>query len=287
MLRLATSLLSLQNGKYVYQNQPFTGIGYNLIDEVVESIALYREGHRAENYTNEYLPITTEKLRIDSEALEPENEDDYEPLMCYEGQRFSGIAYDFQNNICTGELIYRKGQLESSVTYYISGALEFAEIIDEKILQRYQWYSNAAIKRFEIYDKNVFEITLAFEDSGQINCLSINGNYFDRVQQIADQLKLKLFLDQSFVSNLKSADALFLQGSEIKDELFNQLIERHVLDETSLLRISKTLLTDESFKKLGLLQNLKELQIDSSAISEAAVTYLKKMNSRLEIEFNS
>ena len=122
MIRLTTALLSYENGKYFYQNQLFSGIGYHVVDATVEAIGIYEQGSCVADYANEYLPQPIQQFQIDSDYLEPENEDDYEPLMCYEGQRYSGMAYDFHNGFCTGELLYINGQLSSSVNYYTSGA---------------------------------------------------------------------------------------------------------------------------------------------------------------------
>lgn len=287
MLRVNADILAVENGKYFYQGELFTGIAFVVSEGVVKNAKEYKTGELMGNYSNEYLPNEDNQLKIDSDYLEPENEDDYEPFRCYKGERFSGIAYDFEvEGLCTGEWLYIDGWSDSDVTYYKSGVLEAVELIDDDFSQVYYWYEHGQIKKYEIFERDFFDITLAFEETGELTTLGINGDYFERIKNLSNEMKFCLFEEKDFISGLKGTRYLSVSGSSVDDEVFGSLLTNGGLGLTSKLSICRTSLTVVSLKKLLPYTNINQLFVESESICFEDMKSFKSQRPGCYVEFN-
>jgi len=285
MLRVNIDSISNENGRYYYRGGLFTGVAFFLNDCKVERSVEIKGGALHGEYFNEYLFGLDGLLKVDSDCLEPEDEGEEEPL-CYGEERFSGIAYDFDDGFCTGELCYTRGWLGSQVGYYKSGILGSIELIDEDFSQKIYWYENGQIKRYEIFERNSFDISLGFEENGEITVLSIDGDYFDRVGALRNKIKFYYFDDKKFSAELTGADYLYVSGSAVDDELFDGLLANNGLSNTSKLRICRTPLTATSLEKLIPIKNIAELFVESEALALEDLQNFKSQRPDCFVEFN-
>lgn len=285
MLRINLASTSKRNGVYYYRNEPFSGVAFTLNGCDIENVTNIKNGALQGEYSNEYLTCLGELPRVDSNCLEPEDENEEEPL-CYKGKRFSGIAYDFDGDFCTGELYYVRGWVDSQIEYYKSGVISVIELIDEGFSQKYHWYKNGQIKKYEIYEQGYFEINLTFKEHGDIAAISIDGNHFNRFQMIRDKVKFQSFFNRNFAVNLSGSDYLYVSGSAVNNEVFDDLLSNDGLRKTTKLRICRTPLTAAILDKLVPVKNISELYIESEIISLEAMLRFKLQRPDSFVEFN-
>ncbi len=252
--------------------------------EMVNAINI-SEGVEIGKYFPSYLPVSESKI-IDIELLEPENEDDYEPFLCLNGERFSGIALEFDGAFCTGEVLYVRGWSDSQVAYYETGCLESIELVEDGFSQIYQWYENDQLKKYEVTSRNSFSFDLAFNENGYLSVLGMEGDYFNQVKMISDKLVIPAFKDDSFLRNLKSAEFLSLSGHSVTDKLFRRLIYSGVLELMESISLFQTAVTKESLFLLQEDSNLKNLLINSNIINLDDLKLFKLNNPDCYVEFN-
>lgn len=285
MLRLKKNALTEEEGKFFYKGDLFSGVAFTMSDGDMVNAINISEGVEIGKYFPSYLPVSESKI-IDIELLEPENEDDYEPFLCLNGERFSGIALEFDGAFCTGEVLYVRGWSDSQVAYYETGCLESIELVEDGFSQIYQWYENDQLKKYEVTSRNSFSFDLAFNENGYLSVLGMEGDYFNQVKMISDKLVIPAFKDDSFLRNLKSAEFLSLSGHSVTDKLFRRLIYSGVLELMESISLFQTAVTKEILFLLQEDSNLKNLLINSNIINLDDLRLFKLNNPDCYVEFN-
>lgn len=285
MLKVNRDALSVDSGKFYYEGKLFTGVGFEVTDCTVNRAVKYKDGDAENTYINEHLSTTKHRPAIIFDCLEPEDEMEEEPL-CYKGTRFSGLAYDFDGDLCVGELLFESGWQGSAMTYYKSGFFDSIEIINDDCAQKYYWYELGQIKRLDLYERNSFDVNLNFNEDGLISTISIDGRYFDRIKEVREELMFCLYDHTGFTKNLSASDYLYLSGSSIDSELFSNLLKSDGLKNTTTLRIFSTPLTIENLEKLIPINNIIELDVESEVITLEEMQKLKSKKPNCLIGFN-
>jgi len=287
MLRVREDMLTIENDKYYYLGKIFTGIAFTILDGVIKDKKKYKAGECIGDYVNEYLPGEVDALRIDWDYLEPENEDDYEPLLRYQGKLFDGIAYDFEDEgVCTGENLYIDGWSESGIGYYKSGMLESVDLIEDNFSQCYEWYGNSQVKSVSLFERDYFDIKLEFSEKGHASSIWIEGDYFSRLPQIIDKLQFELVQDKHLFSEITCANRLFMTGEFVTDEIFSYLFENDGFKLTDELIIHRTSLTSDSLNKLVSYRSLKKLSVVSNIINLDDLKAFKSQRSDCYVEID-
>jgi hypothetical protein len=245
----------------------------------------YQAGLAVGEYVNEYFQNINKQTKVNSDCLEFEDEGYDEPVY-YNGKRFSGIAYDFDNDFCTGELLYENGWRGSEVNYYLSGKLESVELISKEFSQKYRWYENAQISQFEIFARDLFEIRLAFNQQGEVTLVSIDGQYFENIASLTDKVKYPFFDKKDFISNLIGSDCLNIFGTAVDEELFNRLITNKEFRNTSKLRIYGTPLTAKSINRLTPVIHINQILVQSDVLNIEDMKKFKFQRPDCYVEFN-
>jgi|SRR5690554_3243065 len=285
MLRVNSDSISNINGKSYYKGELFSGVSFSIFDCKVVDAKKYKDGVVLEGYVNEYFRGLEEGERVVSDCLEPEDEDYDEPVT-YEKNRFTGIAYDFDGDFCSGELHYKNGWLESELTYYFSGAIEVLELTGQNFSQKYSWYEDGKINRYEIFQKGILGIRLEFDQLGRVIVLSIEGQYFEELCNIVSLIKHPIFDEKKSFDKISGGDRLNIYGSSVDDEVFSRLFDNGGLDNTAELRISGTALSEESIEKISHLPKINSLVVESKDIKERKMKDLKLKRSGCYVEFN-
>ncbi len=282
MVKVNSDALSVKVGKSYYEGRVFTGVAVELSGCIVNRAVRYIDGSVDGPYINEYLPAIEHHLIVDFDCLYPEGD---EPL-CYNEERFSGLAYEFDGDVCVGELIYENGWQDSNVTYYKSGRLYSIELIDNDFSQKYYWYESGQIKCFDLFERNIFYVDLNFNEDGLISTLIINGEYFDRIGDIREDMKFSIYDHKTFPDELKGGDYLYLSGSSVDEDVFDSLLANDGLNHTAKLRICRTPLTIESLMKLAPIKNFVELYVESEMITLKDMQSFKLQRPDCFVEFN-
>ncbi len=286
MLRLKKSALTEEEGKFFYKGDLFSGVAFTMSEgELVNAIEV-SEGMETGKYFPKYFSKSDYRI-IDIELLDPEDEDDYEPFLCLNGDRFSGIALEFDGVFCTGELLYVRGWSDSQVTYYKTGCIESIDLVEDGFSQIYQCYKNDQLKKYEITVRNSFSFNLAFTEDGGLSVLGMEGDYFNQVKLISDKLAIPDFKNESFIDDLKAAQFLSLSGNSVTDKLFKKLISSGVLEQTANISLFQTAVTKESLYLLQKDSRLNRLLVNSNIINLDDLKLFKHDKPDCYVEFNS
>jgi hypothetical protein len=130
------------------------------------------------------------------------------------------------------------------------------------------------------------DVSVAFNELGEITVLSIDGDYFDRFKLFEDNLKHKIFGDKSFTVDMFGAGYLYISGSSVDEEVFDNLLANDRLVGTSKLRICRTPLTVASLEKLVSIKNIVELYIESETLSFSDLQGFKLQRPDCFVEYN-
>lgn len=286
MLRVNIDALINEGGVFFYKNELFTGIAFTVEDGDILDASEYSKGIRAGKYVNPYFPSADSLQSIDLDFLEGENEEDYQPRECYKGKLFSGIALEFEGDFCTSESLYIRGWCDSDVTYFKSGELETLTLIEDGFSQIYHWYENGKIKKFKIHLRDTLAINLVFDEEERITTFSLEGDYFSKIKAIEDKIKFPMFNDESFITDLKSAENFLAIGSSVNDQLFEKMYlggGLKAMKKLSALRIS---ITSKTLRWLVSCPNIKALDIEADGISYDNLQEFKSNRPDCTIRFN-
>lgn len=285
MLRLKKIALTEEYGKFFYQGNLFTGVAFTTNEGgMVDAIEILA-GIEAGKYFPKYFPVSDCRV-IDMEFLEPEDETDYEPFLCFNGERFTGVAFEFDGVFCTGELLYERGWSDSQVTYYEAGRLESIELIENDFSQIYQWYENEQVKRYEVAARSSFSFNLAFNEDGYLSALGMEGDCFNQARLMSDKLVVPFLKEESFIDDLKAAEFLSLSGHSVTDELFKRLISFGGLEQTESISLLQTAVTKEGLCLLRKENRLNKLLINSDIMNLDDVKLFKSDRPDCYIDFN-
>lgn len=284
MLRINGIALSEVEGVFFYKGVPFSGIAFSLNDGVLLGAFEYKGGIKKEGYSFKYFSDMPETMTVDMDSLEPESEDDYEAFQCLHGKRFSGVALEFDGDVCTGELLFIRGWCDSQITYFQSGVLESVELVEDGFSQIYQWYESGQIRKFEISVKNLFSISLAFGSAGELNVFGMEGDYFDQIKKVLSKVKIPLYTEQSSVDGLKIGSFVSLSGSSFNDELFKRMFLKGSFKQAQHV-VLHAALTEKSLSALQKLEYLIRLDIRSDSLGIEDAKRFKSEKPDCYVEF--
>ncbi|BCV65335.1 hypothetical protein TUM17387_06940 [Shewanella carassii] len=285
MLRLKKSELTEEKGTFFYKGDLFSGIAFTMIKGELVSAIEISEGVEVGNYSPKYFPESNCRI-IDIDLLEPEDEDDYESFLCLNGERFSGIALEFDGVFCTAELLYVRGWSDSQVVYYETGRLASIELVEDGFSQIYQVYKNERLKKCEVTVRNSFSFNLEFNEDGSLTVLGIEGDYFNQLELVLDKLAIPVYKNESFIENLKAAQFLSVSGNSVTDKLFEKLIASGGLEQVENISIFQTAVTKESLRLLQKYRNINKLFVNSNVINLDDVRLFKSNKPDCYVEFN-
>jgi hypothetical protein len=285
MLRLKKHALIEKEGKFFYEGNLFSGIAFDIANGMLVNAMQISDGIETRRYTPKYYPASDCQI-VDMEILKPESEDDYEPFLCLNGERFNGIALEFDGVFCTGELLYVRGWSDSQVTYFKTGQLESIELIEDGFSQIYQCYDGKQIKKYEISVRNLFSFNLEYNEDGNIRVLGLDGDWLNQMKVISTKLTIPHFKHEDFLDELKAGRFLSISGSSITDRLFKRLVASGVLEQVEVISIFYTALTTESLRLLQEGNRLNKLLVSSDLLSLDDVRLFKSARQECYVEFN-
>ena len=181
--------------------------------------------------------------------------------------------------------MYVRGWSNSQFTYYKTGRLESIELVEDGFSQIYQWYESGQLKKYKVASRNSFSFDLEFKEDGSLSVLGIEGDYFNQVKLMADQLAVPP-LNESFMDDLKSAEFLSLSGYSITDKFFRRLTFLGMLERTENISLFQTAVTKEGLSLLKESRKLNKLTINSTIINLDDVKLFKFDKPSCYVELN-
>lgn len=267
MLRILSSALQFKDNLCLYQDKPFSGIGYFINDHKIEKIIEYREGSEYGNYYNELLPVKSDLLKVMNEVLTPADPDDYEEVepYSYYDQPFTGISYEFFEDTCNAETMFDKGWIIYRTRWNHSGRLFFYECSESDIAQEVRWHDNGTPEGFFLQKKNEFSIEAKFADKSTLESLHIDGNYFKKINNHKN-IKFNIIKDLKSLENFSCSDYFMLSGVSITDDIYQHLVKKNDLSEIVQLCLYNTSLSNAVINKLFKIKNMKTVIINDKRL---------------------
>ena len=282
MLIIRDSALMVEGDKFLYQNENFEGVSLLIVNGLVTQKKLYKDGVFDGNYISPYISVDDLSSHIDSEKLD----DEYEDPCTQDGSLYSGVAYRFVGDVCVSELEYKQGWLSAEVNYRRNGDLESIDVGGDDLSQKCSWFEDGNIEEFESFERSSYRSWLKFTKKDVVTTIVIEGDYFNRIEQIKDRLTLDMFNKKYFAVNLIADEYLFLSGDGVNDDVFSDLLAQDGLKETLKLNISKTRLTSLIMEKLIPLKNIGQLIIESEYIDLDCLKSFKSQRPDCFVELN-
>jgi len=308
MLRIKSDSLILRASKYWYQDQPFDGIAYMVIDSTIHAMRMI-DGETAGEYASPYFGDVFSNVSIDITGF---NEDDIDEegevtngaglsyvrtrmgfKLSRDGTPFTGLAYVFFGEFCVREIGYKDGIAVSDAKWYHDGQL-LALLFENEADECYTWYPDgtreiAWISVVKTYPdrsaERLLHLALAFASSGEITSLAAVGDG-DALENLIATHPFFPVRKLSELGNLTAAKRCVFADDAWPFELFEDLVHRNAFRSTVELHLPSTFLNRmEGIELVGSLRALSKVSLSSKRGNELEVARkLKNRRPDLEIE---
>jgi len=267
-MRVKVSALEFNKDKCFLNGDLFTGVGFCVEEARVVPVVEYKSGTELDAYQSAWFCTSEKKECLDKDALE--SNDGLEPFL-YEGERFSGIAYDFDGDSCVGELLFENGLISEEVSFYESGAPAFYEGVNDGLEQCISWYPDGSVKQFNIVYIGDFRADINFDEQGRLKSAVLNEDFVVGIGKVKEQLKYNKIDCFGFFENIVVAPYLYLSGSAVNDEFVRYIEMGSGLDDTQKVALRNTSLSADGFTTLARSQSIEEIVVedDRSMVTEA------------------
>lgn len=287
MIRIEINALETKGGLYLLNGEIFSGIGYEVSEPYVVAAYQFEQGQRSAKLDSTLVP--GQKVSgIIADFVEPHEENyDGEPAS-FQGQPYSGLAYEFRDHHCVSEELYVDGAVKRSISWYLSGDTAAYEIWNDEVTQDIAWFANGQLKFVEYAQKDGFRMGLRFNEQGLITSIDLSGDYFDRLKALQEKLKLN-YLDRDYIQYQLSVDeSVFMTGDGIHDELLRSIFGSGGLSRARSIHLFYTSVSGEGIDLLSRLENLEHLIVESEKDRNVkdALIRLKQQKPNLKIELN-
>ncbi|BDM64475.1 hypothetical protein NFHSH190041_19270 [Shewanella sp. NFH-SH190041] len=256
-MRVKSEKINFIKDKAYLDNKLFNGISYSVSNGIIKKISQYKNGIEYESYNGIINIIPNSKL-VEMAYLKIEN--DLEPIY-YNGDRFSGIAFDFDNDYCVGETLIKDGLIKEEVSFFDNGKINSYDRADECLNQFNSWYFDGEVNEIKIVTPDSLYFSLKLNEHKKLNYLNISDSFFDKVKSISNFLKFNYVNDITFFANIKVAEYLSLSGKGINDMLFDYLSKSEGLKKLKKINIRGTSISDSIINAFDRAENLSEIII--------------------------
>ncbi|WP_417503126.1 hypothetical protein [Marinobacter sp.] len=268
--------------KVLYSGSVFSGVIAEVVDGVVNSTKLCRQGEVVGDYTLPFPLYETSKLGIDAEFLEGDDE----PFK-FRGKLYDGVAYSFYKGGRSIVKQYENGEEVSKAEYSngILQSLEHAEP-DDSLTQDYAWDEAGSIKDFSLHAVGKFQMAIHFESEHKISLLTVRGDYFQKIEALKNLVLVDRFDSPAFLKEIDAGSKLNMSGPSITDSMLGDLLQGGGLKDTQQLQIYNTSITNESFREIIGLGRLAELYVESDILTSEDVKQFKLVHPNCYVRFN-
>jgi hypothetical protein len=241
--------------KYIYQNKLFSGIGFSVDADGKVSAYEMNKGIILNSYCSICAPDNNEYMQVD---LTGQLSDYVFPQ--YLGQAFSGIGYEFTENICDREVFLKNGVAYWEAHWHENGNMLYFDVPNKFFEEIYEWYPNGIIKKIKISASNKFSGALDFAEDGKLRFLSSRDGLFENLNYISTQAKFFHFENISDIGKLKAVEEFSFFGNDVSDNFLDLMLDSKMLENTFVLKLINTNVESLNIDKLPL---LRELHIDN------------------------
>lgn len=278
------SLIQSSDGKWLFNGRLFNGVIFSFCEGRLISSVKCIDGNLAGNYQNEYFDDSFD-LKVNWEFLTG-NDGDHEGPAQFQGKLFTGMAYDMDDGVCTGETRYIDGWPKSYQSYFKTGDIEGLELLEKEPIQSYFWHQNGVVKTIEISCQRRTKLNADFDQRGCLISIGIYGPYFEEVEQFADYLTFPVVISKKYFDGISCGSRVCFFGDSFEDEILEKICNSGGFDKTKEVIMTRTRVTIESISILAACANLKKLTIEDGAILESDLVELGAKYPNLRINLN-
>jgi hypothetical protein len=178
MLRILIAAMNEVEGKYWYQGQLFSGVGFFAHGDHVQgrwiNLGLVEEV---------YSPIFLEAESVFSQLNLTGSLSDYD-LISYENQPFNGIGYEFSDEFCIHEAVVFHGAVHSEAYWNAEGVMLHLSLDNGKFGEIYEWHPNGERKSIDISTNSSFVGHFSFTQEGALRYLNGNRGFLSALGEI-------------------------------------------------------------------------------------------------------
>jgi hypothetical protein len=287
MMRVLIKALEKKADKYWYQNSLFFGVGFSISPNGSVSAIEIKDGLIVGPYQPICVEDNFEIMQVDLTG----QLSDYS-LPQYLGKPYSGIGYEFNENLCDREVFLKNGVTYSEAQWGGNGVMSYFDVPNNKFGEVYEWYSNGTLKGIKISTNTDFFGSFNFTENGELSYLGSCKGLLNNLDVIFNNAKFFPFESVSSLVKFRAAATFVLFGDDINDSFFKYLLESKMLDGTSVLKLNSVNIKNIDLSEL---ETLLELHIENNnaltpAIGEseiiALVEHAKKSNPNIKVIFN-
>jgi hypothetical protein len=283
-VRIELNQLEKRSNYYFYNDTSFNGEAYDHRDNQLYQVYEITDGVITGN--RDYGALQAEgMIKIDYDLLNSGEYFDYEMNQLpyyFQGQPFTGIAYEYRFGFVLAEAIFINSWLVEYISFFADGTgrLKRYEKNDIDITETTgdrEWYlewENNAYKRIESRyldyagTAHSGNIKLYFNEQKQIKQVIIKDDYaYVSLLVPRDDLGL----DFKTFDDLLAKQDIFADNLSIwsiEDSLFNQWLDRGLLNQVKQLELYHTNVQPLTITKMQQLQSLQQLKISEWKIDE-------------------
>jgi hypothetical protein len=282
-VRIELNQLEKRSNYYFYNDTPFNGEAYDHRDNQLYQVYEITDGIVTGSRDYGFFG-TNGMVKVDYELLHS-GDFDYEMNdipYTYHGKPFTGLFYDYSSGFVLGESLCINGWIVKDISYHPDGTgrikryeekhIDITETTGDRT-----WYlewENNACKRIEsryldyAETDNSGNLELHFNEQEQIKQAIIEGDYaYVSLLVPRDDLGL----DFKTFDDLLAKQDIFADNLSIwsiEDSLFNQWLDRGLLNQVKQLELYHTNVQPLTITKMQQLQSLQQLKISEWKIDE-------------------
>ncbi|MFJ2986225.1 hypothetical protein ACIPF8_00045 [Collimonas sp. NPDC087041] len=279
MNRILFSAMEKREGKYIYKNKIFSGLGFSVDSQEKVSAFVVKEGVILNSYHSICAPDNQEYMQVNltgqlSDYVLPE----------YFGKPYSGIGYEFTGDICDREIFLKNGVTYSEVHWDKNGEMMYFDVPNESFGEVYEWYPGGILKTIKISTNDKFSGAINFSEDGKLNYLSSRGGLLENLEYIYNKAKFFPFKKISDIEKLEGSKEVSFFGEDVSSEFLCHIISAGVLANTLALRLVNTDIKNFNLKKIPLLQ---KINIDNEKIKKEDIDVFKNAFYQNYLEVNN
>ena len=260
-MKLKASGLVFNQDKCLLNENLFTGIGFHITEDREVRAVEYANGSEIGEYQSPWVCVSEKEVALDKDALE--SNEGVEPFL-FEGRRFTGVAYDFDEELCVGEILFENGLIKEEVSFFDGDLPAFYEGVNQGVEQYISWYSDGSLKQFEIAYPDTFRVNFNFDEQGRLKSAMIQGEVVDGMDKVKDRLKYSQISSFTYFENISAAPYLSLSGPGINDEFISYIKMENGFYDMQKVALGNTSLASDGLASLVKNKNVKEMLIDDT-----------------------
>lgn len=297
MLRIKLDALTVQDGRYLYQNSVFNGVAYGPDQGTTLAALQVVDGTLAGPYQSPYLGTVLRTACVDVTGFTEDDIDDHDAdawdngaglsyvadrtglRLLHEGQPFNGLACEFIQSFCVREIGYRDGHPIADAQWTPDGRL-VQLLLDQEVNECYSWHPDgkpetAWINQVRVHEdrgaERLFHLALEFAPTGGLRSVEVQGD----LDRLAAALATRTYfpikrLDQ--LGELAASERFMLFNDAFQFSWFADMARRDAFKHTEELWAPAAFVAGEEGQTLvANMRALRKLVLRPGGGDEAAL----------------